>query len=213
MSIAANRFKNVRAALIHNLDCASKCREHNNSNVLCLGSWISTPIAVDQILDQWIETSFGEGRHVKRIEKMSGQNKPETIVFTNGCFDILHVGHVQTLEFAKSLGGKLIVAINSDRSVREIKGYDRPINGENDRKKILESMSAVDEVVIFGETEPNKIMLQSQPDIVVKGGDYTVAELRERDSIPDHIDIKTAPLINKELYSTTTVVDKIRNNA
>jgi rfaE bifunctional protein nucleotidyltransferase chain/domain len=212
MSIAANRFKNVRAALVHNLDCASKCREHNNSNVLCLGSWISTPVAAEQILEQWLETPFAEGRHVKRVEKMS-EPKPETVVFTNGVYDLLHVGHIQTLQFAKSLGDKLVVAINSDKSTAELKGPDRPVNSENDRKQILESMSAVDEVIIFDSTEPNAVMLQVQPDTVVKGGDYTVAEIRERDKIPDNIQIKTAPLINKALYSTSKVVSRIRNNA
>ena len=81
MSIAANRFKNVRAALIHNLDSASKCREHNNANVLCLGSWITTEAATETILNLWLQTKFGEGRHVKRIEKISDHNP-----FTNRVF-------------------------------------------------------------------------------------------------------------------------------
>ena len=82
MSIAANRFKNVRAALIHNLDTAPKCREHNNSNVLCLGSWVTKYRSAQRIVDTWLAAKFGEGRHVKRVEKLSGP-RPKTVVFTS----------------------------------------------------------------------------------------------------------------------------------
>ena len=212
MSIAANRFKNVRAALIHNLDSASKCREHNNANVLCLGSWITTEAATETILNLWLQTKFGEGRHVKRIEKIS-DHKPETVVFTNGIFDLLHKGHLEVLDFAKSLGDKLVVGINSDRSTRELKGPDRPVNNEEDRKKILSSLSVVDEVVIFDSVATYSIIDNINPDIVVKGGEFTAEEIRKRDNIPDHIQIKVAPLLDKVNYSTTKVIERVRENA
>ena len=120
MSIAANRFENVRAALVHNIETAPKCREHNNSNVLCLGSWITPESIAVEICDTWLETNFSEGRHVKRLEKIS-HHKPNTVVFTNGVFDILHTGHIELLRFAKNLGDKLIVAINSDETVKKLK--------------------------------------------------------------------------------------------
>ena len=210
MSIAANRFKNVRAALIHNLDSAPRCREHNDSNVLCLGSWITPPKMVEGIVTIWLNCKFGEGRHVKRVEKLSGP-KPQTVVFTNGIYDILHAGHIEQLKFAKSLGDKLVVGINSDESTRRLKGPERPINTQQDRKKLLQSLQEVDEVVIFEEPRTNKIVRKVNPDIVVKGADYTVDEIRANDSIPDHIDIKVFPLLNKEKYSTTSVVDKIKS--
>lgn len=94
------------------------------------------------------------------------------IVFTNGCFDILHVGHIRLLEYAKSLGGYLIVGLNSDKSVKKLKGDKRPINNQNDRKRILESLKAVDEVIIFDEETPLELILKIKPQIVVKGGDY-----------------------------------------
>ena len=212
MSIAANRFKNVRATLIHNLDSAPKCREHNDSNILCLGSWISTPKASELILDEWLGTQFGEGRHVKRVEKISG-HKPQSIVFTNGVFDILHAGHLETLKFAKSLGDKLVVGINSDASTKKIKCSERPINNQKDRKKILSYISLVDEVVIFNDIDTKNIINDIGPDIVVKGGEFTAAEVRERDKIPNHIDVKVASLLNQDIYSTTRVVEKIKQYA
>ena len=94
------------------------------------------------------------------------------IVFTNGCFDILHIGHVSLLEYAKSLGDYLIVGLNSDNSVKRNKGSSRPINKEIDRQKLLQSIKWVDEVVIFGEDTPIELIKKIKPDIIVKGGDY-----------------------------------------
>ena len=207
MSIAANRFENVRAALIHNLESASKSREHNNANILCLGAWITAPKTAEEILDSWLNTSFGEGRHVRRIEKIS-EHKPQTVVFTNGIFDVLHTGHIELLQWAKSLGDKLIVAINSDRATKVLKGSGRPVNNENDRKKVIESLGAVDEVIIFNDTETIGIINQIKPDIVVKGGEWTVEEVRTRDKIPDNIEIKIFPLVKD--YSTTETLKKIK---
>ena len=207
MSIAANRFKNVRAALVHNIETAPKCREHNDSNILCLGSWITTPASSEQIVDLWLATNFGEGRHVKRIEKIS-DHKPNSVVFTNGVFDIFHAGHAQLLQFAKSLGDKLIVAINSDRIVAELKGPSRPVNNETDRKKILESIQEVDEVIIFDKHLPADLISSIQPDVVVKGGEWSAQEVRTRDNIENHIDVKIFPLVSD--YSTTKVLSKIK---
>ncbi len=205
MSIAANRFDSVRAALVHNVLTAPKCREHNNSNVLCLGNWTTSPQENYEILNLWLETNFGEGRHVKRIEKLSKHKKK--VVFTNGVFDILHSGHVELLSFAKSLGEKLIVAINSDASVKRLKGEDRPINNQEDRKKILESLYFVDEVVIFDEDDPKQLVDSIRPSVLVKGGEWTADEVRERDSVPADVEIKIYPFVKH--YSTTNVIRKI----
>jgi len=209
MSIAVNRFSNVRGSLVHNLEIATLTREHNDSNVICLGSWITTQIQSLQIINGWLMTSFGEGRHVKRIEKIS-EHKPNNIVFTNGCFDILHTGHIELLKFSKRLGDKLIVAINSDDSVRKLKGNDRPINSQDDRKALLESINFVDEVIIFDSESPKQIREQINPNIVVRGGEFTADEIRERDNIPNEIDIKIFPLVHNR--STSEVIRKIKNN-
>tara|TARA_R110002110_G_scaffold12902_1_gene61756 strand:- start:12414 stop:13064 length:651 start_codon:yes stop_codon:yes gene_type:complete len=206
MSIAANRNDKIRAALVHNQFTAPKCREHNDSNVLCLGSWITPYPQVEQILDVWLGTAFGEGRHIKRIEKLS-RSHHEKIVFTNGVFDIIHGGHIELLNFSKNLGNKLVVGINSDNAVRKLKGADRPINKESDRKKVLESLDMVDEVIIFDDVDAHTIREGLAPHVLVKGGEWTAADVRERDKVSDNIEIKIFPLV--ENYSTTNTIRKI----
>ncbi len=97
----------------------------------------------------------------------------QRVVFTNGCFDILHVGHIALLEQARRKGDRLIVALNSDRSVRIVKGPPRPIVGQRERARILAALSAVDAVVLFDESTPLKLIEAIRPDVLVKGGDYT----------------------------------------
>ena len=95
------------------------------------------------------------------------------VIFTNGCFDILHIGHIRLLKYAKSLGNHLIVGLNSDESIKRLKGYDRPFNKLEYRKEVIESIKWVDEVRIFTEDTPYNLIKDLKPDIMVKGGDYT----------------------------------------
>ena len=99
------------------------------------------------------------------------------LVFTNGCFDIIHRGHIELLKYAKSCGDRLVVGLNSDNSVKSLKGETRPIQGQDDRKAILEAIRWVDEVVIFNEMTPINLIKSLTPDIIVKGGDYKVDEV------------------------------------
>lgn len=103
----------------------------------------------------------------------------KTIVTTNGCFDILHVGHVRYLEETKKFGDILIVALNSDKSVRRLKGEGRPINNENDRAEVLNALKSVDYVVLFDEDSPADLLAEIKPDVHTKGADYTVETLPE----------------------------------
>ena len=100
----------------------------------------------------------------------------DKIIFTNGCFDVLHVGHIKLLEYCKSLG-KVVVGLNSDESVKRLKGKNRPINNEKDRKFLLESLRFVDYVVIFSEDTPINLINDIKPNIIVKGGDYSTKEV------------------------------------
>jgi len=207
MSIVANRFANVRAALVHNLETATKSREHNDSNVLCLGNWINELDISKEILRLWLQEPYGEGRHNRRLSKIPDAT-PHKIVFTNGVFDILHTGHLELLRFSKRLGDKLVVAIDNDTSVRILKGKDRPVNSEEDRKKILESLREVDQVIIFdGNLEA--VRRQVAPHIVVKGGEWTPEQVRKRDNIEDQIAVKIFPFVDN--YSTTNVMRRIRS--
>ena len=205
MSIAANRFSKIRAALVHNLKTAPKCREHNDSNILCLGSWVVESKTNETFLKMWLTEPYAEGRHNSRIAKLT--DSPNMIIFTNGVFDILHAGHLALLQFAKRLGDKLVVAINSDSSVRKLKGDTRPVNSEYNRKKLLESLVEVDEVIIF-DTDLEDVRNQILPDVVVKGGEWTSDEIRIRDKIPDDVEIKIFPIV--ENYSTTNTIKKIQ---
>ena len=103
----------------------------------------------------------------------------KTIVFTNGCFDIIHAGHVRYLTGARALGDCLIVGLNSDESVRSLKGPSRPVNGQADRAEVLAGLKAVDYVVVFHEKTAETLVTEIKPDIYAKGGDYKVAELPE----------------------------------
>ena len=105
-------------------------------------------------------------------EKLLSQRSSQKIVFTNGCFDLLHVGHVRYLKQAKTLGDILIVGLNTDSSVRGLKGEGRPIQNENDRAEILASLACVDFVVLFSEETPIELIKKILPDYLVKGGDY-----------------------------------------
>lgn len=111
------------------------------------------------------------------IENLKADGK--TIVFTNGCFDILHAGHVRYLQAAKELGDCLILGLNSDQSVRNIKGPTRPINNQDDRAEVLSALSSVDYVVIFEEETAQGLVEKIRPAIYVKGGDYNVKDLPE----------------------------------
>ena len=119
-----------------------------------------------------------------RVKQLRADGK--TVVFTNGCFDILHAGHVRYLGAARELGSCLIVGLNSDQSVRGLKGPTRPINNQDDRAEVLSALSAVDYVVIFEEPTAEKLVANIKPDIYVKGGDYNVKDLPEAKIVEEH---------------------------
>ena len=117
------------------------------------------------------------------IERERLRAAGQKLVFTNGVFDILHVGHVRYLEAARALGDALLVAINSDRAVRELKGPDRPLMNENERAEILAALQSVDYVTIFDDLSPRSLIAELLPDVLVKGGDYTLDEIHGREEV------------------------------
>lgn len=141
------------------------------------------------------------------INKLRSENK--TIVTTNGCFDILHVGHVRYLEAAKKFGDVLIVALNSDKSVKIIKGESRPINNENDRAEILSALRSVDYVVLFDEDSPINTLLEIKPDVHTKGADYTIETLPEAKGIME-AGGRIEFISFVEGKSTTSIIEKMK---
>ncbi len=143
------------------------------------------------------------------INKLRAEGK--TIVTTNGCFDILHVGHVRYLEKTKSFADVLIVVLNSDKSVRSIKGEGRPINNENDRAEVLSALRSVDYVVLFDEDSPLDLLLQIKPDVHTKGADYTIETLPEAKGIMENGGrIEFISFV--EGKSTTSIIEKMRKS-
>jgi rfaE bifunctional protein nucleotidyltransferase chain/domain len=207
MSIAANKLPKVRAAVVHNLDSATKCREHNDANVLCLGSWIRTDDENIEISQLWLAEKFGERRHVRRVERIAPDPRGK-VVFTNGIFDILHQGHLNLLAWSRNLGDRLVVGINSDASAHTLKGEGRPVNSQDNRKAVLQALRFVDEVVIFEELKPTGLIDSLRPAIVVKGGEWLADEVRVQDEIPADVEIKIFPLVKG--YSSTNVIRRIR---
>jgi D-beta-D-heptose 7-phosphate kinase/D-beta-D-heptose 1-phosphate adenosyltransferase len=131
----------------------------------------------------------------------------ERVAFTNGCFDLLHIGHITVLEQARRFADRLIVAINSDASVRGLKGSGRPIVGERERARVLAALAAVDAVVVFGEATPLEIIKATRPDVIVKGGDYEVETVVGAHEVMSWGgQVKIVPLV--EGYSTTRLIAK-----
>ena len=136
----------------------------------------------------------------------------EKVVFTNGCFDILHAGHIDLLRRARELGTKLIVGINSDRSVRAIKGAERPLVSENDRVAVLRGVRFVDEVRVFDAPTPEKLIEEISPDVLVKGGDWKTDEIIGADFVlKNGGKVFSMPLLAG--YSTSRIISRSGNNS
>jgi len=121
-------------------------------------------------------------KELVKIREQARQ-RGQTVVFTNGCFDLLHRGHVEYLRQAKALGDLLVVGLNSDRSVRQLKGRGRPLTPEEDRAQVLAALEMVDYICVFDEETPAQLIAAVVPDVLVKGGDYRVGEIVGRDTV------------------------------
>lgn len=132
------------------------------------------------------------------------------LVFTNGVFDLLHVGHVRYLAQARALGDALVVAVNSDRSVRELKGADRPLRSEQARAEIIAALRAVDYVTIFDDVSPRSLIATLLPDVLVKGGDYALDQIHGREEV-EAAGGRVVSLPFVEGASTTEMIDRIKN--
>jgi rfaE bifunctional protein nucleotidyltransferase chain/domain len=142
----------------------------------------------------------------KEVERLRSDNKK--IIFTNGCFDILHIGHTRYLYAARELGDFLIVAVNSDQSVKAIKGPDRPVMNQSERSEILASLECVDMVIIFDEDNPMEVIRYLMPDILVKGGDWKEEDIIGADVVKAAGgEIHRIPFVAG--YSSSEIIKKI----
>ena len=164
--------------------------------------------------DELTESLAGGEKHLADVERVAlrvalEREQGRRIVFTNGCFDILHRGHVTLLSRAKALGDILVVGINSDEGVRRLKGSGRPVNPLEDRIQVLSALSSVDYIVAFEEETPHALLRAVRPDVFVKGGDYTLETLPERALVEElGGDVRILPYV--EDRSTTSVIERIR---
>ena len=155
-------------------------------------------------------------KKIKQLEELKKiaaglKQQGKTVVFTNGCFDIIHVGHVRLLQEAKAFGDVLIVALNSDSSVRTLKGADRPFVSEEQRAEVVAALEMVDYVVIFDELDPLRIITELMPQVLVKGGDWTVDTIIGRDVV-EQAGGKVIPLRFVDGVSSTSIIKRILNS-
>jgi rfaE bifunctional protein nucleotidyltransferase chain/domain len=149
---------------------------------------------------------LGREELVRERERMRREGRQ--VVFTNGCFDLLHPGHVRYLGQARSLGDALVVALNSDRSVRALKGEGRPILGQGERAEVMAALACVDYVTVFDEETPRELIAALMPDVLVKGGDWPVEQIVGREEVQG-AGGKVLSLPYAEGSSTTDIIERI----
>lgn len=164
---------------------------------------------VENTLNEVKNNAVGKLLSLEQFLEYRKENKKEKIVFTNGCFDILHVGHIKYLQEASKLGDKLVVGLNSDMSVKRLKGEDRPINTQHDRAELLAALGCIDFVIIFDEDTPYNLIKEIEPDILVKGGDYKPEEVVGKD-IVENKGGKLVLIDYVDGKSTTNIIEKIK---
>lgn len=141
--------------------------------------------------------------------RSSWKENNEKVVFTNGCFDIVHLGHVDYLEQARAEGTKMILGLNTDISVKKLKGDERPINNEYTRARLLAAFEFIDMVILFGEDTPINLINTLLPDVLVKGADYSVENIvGAKEVLENGGEVKTITLV--EGFSTSSIIEKIR---
>jgi rfaE bifunctional protein nucleotidyltransferase chain/domain len=150
--------------------------------------------------------TLAQGIEIRKLWKANG----DKVVFTNGCFDILHLGHVDYLEKSSEFGTQMIVAVNSDASVRTLeKGVERPVNSEYARARLIAALGFVSMVIIFGESTPLELIQSLSPDVLVKGDDYTIETIvGAKEVIAAGGEVKTIALVPD--YSTTKIIQKLK---
>ncbi len=190
------------------------CHYANTAAGIVVGKVGTYSPSIDEIEELVKNKNCGEYIYSKKtkeklLEKLASERKKgSTVVFTNGCFDILHIGHIDYLEKSKKMGDILIIGVNSDRSVKQLKGEKRPIYSEEERSKILNSLTCTDYIYIFDEETPYEIINSIKPDILVKGGDYSPMEIVGSDIVKKNGGVVTT-VSYVEGVSTSGTIERI----
>ncbi len=172
-------------------------------------------VTIEEIINELISQNRGKNGKIRPIESLVEEltwhrRQKETIVFTNGCFDVMHRGHIEFLKFCKSHGDIVVVGLNSDNSVKTIKGPDRPINNQYDRAAVLAALETVDYITVFDETDPLDLIKKVKPDVLVKGQDWAQKGIIGREFVESYNGkVVLAPLV--EGKSSTDTIAKIRS--
>lgn len=206
MSIAANKVAGVRAALVESVDVARLTREHNDSNILCLGAWMHEPSSMVEVAREWLQGSFGKGRHLKRVAKIA---KKKNIAVVPGVFDIVHPGHVKLIEYAASVAEHVIVLLDTDERVEKRKGKP-PFNPLDMREQVVSHLWHVEEVELVRDDESIGDIIEDWHDaVVVKGGKIgDEAKIAEVDEIPKKVRIDVVPIDAR--YSTKRIKESLK---
>lgn len=147
----------------------------------------------------------------QELKALAENNSQQKLIVTNGCFDILHIGHIRYLQQAQLLGDKLLIGLNSDHSIQKIKGPSRPINNQLIRAEMLAALACVDYIYIFDEDTADNLLMLSKPSLYTKGGDYNLDNLPEKDTL-QKINCQFKSLNFHQGHSTTNIIEKIQNN-
>ncbi|MHC4478342.1 MAG: D-glycero-beta-D-manno-heptose 1-phosphate adenylyltransferase [Planctomycetota bacterium] len=175
----------------------------------------AVPVTIEEIINEIISEHRGKAGKIRPIDVLIEQldwhrRRNETIVFTNGCFDVLHRGHIEFLRFARSQGAVVVVGLNSDNSVRAIKGPDRPVNNQYDRASVLAALETVDYITVFDEPDPLNLIKKVKPDVLVKGKDWAEKGVVGREFVESNGGtVVLAPLV--EGKSTTSVIERMKS--
>jgi D-beta-D-heptose 7-phosphate kinase/D-beta-D-heptose 1-phosphate adenosyltransferase len=207
----------LTAALAGGLQVETAVELANLAAGIVVGKVGTVPIAAHELVAlltpsggvRFVEKILDRERLAKRVAEWRASG--ETIVFTNGCFDLLHVGHVTLLEDCHKFGTKLVLGLNSDASVQRLKGPTRPVVGENERARVMAALAAVDAVVLFEEDTPLELICAVKPDVLVKGGDYSVETVVGHEVVMAAGGrVEIVPTV--EGFSTTNIVKKLRGS-
>jgi len=172
-------------------------------------------VTIEEIINEIIAQNRGKSGKLRTIESLTAElslrrKQNETIVFTNGCFDVLHIGHIEYLKFCRSNGDVVVVGLNSDKSVRMIKDSDRPINNQYDRAAVLAALETVDYIIMFDEADPLSLIKQIRPDVLIKGKDWEQKGVVGAECVKSYGGkVLLAPLV--EGKSTTATIEKMKS--